>query len=194
MNTRVVQPDAIPAPWTVGPFSAAHSFVLNVRVHAQKWPLRVPRRTLASDGASASCPSDAGKKAPASWSPTATPKRGHVAQHLGTTSSATKHRSQAPSGSECGSTRSRGLLVPRTRYRTAEAAPSIHPAPTHQPPFHSTRVGAALGACLSPLSQLLLLLLALGLLEEAELFFKSLQSFDPLLDHREMPVKRNEGS
>lgn len=79
--------------------------------------------------------------------------------------------------------------------RTAEAAPSTHPAPTHRPPFESALFGGALRAWLSPLSQLLLpLLLALGLLEEALLFFKSLQSSNPLLDHGEMPVKSKEGS
>lgn len=80
-----------------------------------------------------------------------------------------------------------------TRYRTAEAAPSIRPAPTHRSPFESGLFRAALGVWLSPLSQRLLLL-ALGLLEAALLFLKSLQSFNPLLDHSEVPVKRKEGS
>ena len=80
-----------------------------------------------------------------------------------------------------------------TSCHTAEAAPSIHPAPTHRPPFESGLFRAALAAWLSPLSQLLLML-ALGLLEEALRFFKSLQSFNPLLDHSEMPVKRKESS
>lgn len=90
--------------------------------------------------------------------------------------------------------------LPRPGYQRATAqqtASSIHAAPTHQwPPFESRPFGAALGAWLPPLSQLLLLLLllALDLLEEALLFFKSLQSFNPLLDGSEMPVKRKEGS
>lgn len=93
-----------------------------------------------------------------------------------------------------GSTLSRG---PRTNTLPhSGGGPSIHPPPTHRPPFHSGLFGAALAAWLSPLSHLLLLLLllALGLREEALLFFKSLRSFTPLLDPTQMPVKRKAGS
>ena len=151
---------------------AARRFVLDVRVRAQKWPLRVPRHAFASERARASCPRDTSQAPPPQQPSTA----------------------RKPRGALCVAAPSPEARVP-TRCRTAEAAPTIKPAPTHRPPFHSGLFGAALAAWLSPLSHLLLLLLlALSLLEEALLFFKSLWSFTPLLDATQMPVKRKAGS
>ena len=91
--------------------------------------------------------------------------------------------------------RLRGRARVPMRCRTAEAAPSTHAAPTHRTPFHSGLFRAAVGAWLSVLRQLLLLLLlALGLLEEALLLSKRLPSFCPLLGDSEVPVERKEGS
>lgn len=104
---------------------AAHRFVLNGRVRAPEWPLRVPRHACASERASASCPRHTGRKAPASWALTATLKRGHVAHQPGTTSSATKHRSQAPRG--CVHTQH---PLPRPGYQRAAAQQRRPPAST----------------------------------------------------------------
>ena len=97
---------------------AARRFVLDVRVCAQKWPLRVPRHSFVSERARASCPRDTSQAPPPQQPSTA----------------------RKPQAALCVAAPSPEARVP-TRCRTAEAAPaspaSYSPASLPQQTFWS---------------------------------------------------------